>query len=409
MKRLLTSFGAVSVAFCGGLLAGTTLVGGAWARERDPYPSLDTLARAMATIEGQYVDPVPPDDLVHAAIRGMAHSLDAHTLFLSPDEWKEMQERNEGRWFGVGVELRPGEDGVRITRVVAGGPADLGGVKAGDLLVSIEDQPVDAHDMGAVSHLLGGERGQPVRLGLLRGTEPVECTVVRDQVIEAAIDASLLSPGIGYAHIDHFRQRAAPELAQALDHMEKAGGRPLDGLVLDLRENPGGLLDQAVEVVDLFVGAGPVVQTRGRDGKVVDDLHSHDNASDRRLALAVLIDGGSASASEIVAGALQDLGRATIVGSPSYGKGSVQQVYEFEDGSALKLTVARYYLPSGRTFDEGAGVQPDLGVALAAAAGGADADRVHDDPDIPWEGSPEERLRADPQLHAAWQALQPGP
>lgn len=429
MKRTLLSFGLVGLAFAGGLLSGLTLVGSARAGDGGPYEALDTLARALTVVEGQYVEVVQPRALVEAAVRGMAESLDPHSVFLDADAWRGMQDRNEGRWFGVGVEIRPDPLGARIGRVVPGGPADLAGVLPADLLVAIDGQALAGRSLEQVGQGLEGERGAPVRLGLLRGEERLERTVVRDQVLAPVVDAGLLAPGQGYARIEHFRQRTAPELSQALDRLDKEGGRPLEGLVLDLRDNPGGLLEEAVAVVDLFAREGLIVETRGRGGQVVESHRARPAAHDRDLALVVLVNGMSASASEIVAGALQELGRATVIGTPSYGKGSVQQVYEFEDGAALKLTVARYHLSSGRTFTPGEGVVPDLLVPLDEAPSSArarleraldrlpaaeaqdlreDLDRIAGEgedaheAEVPWEGTLQERTALDPQLRAAW-------
>lgn len=429
MKHTLLSFGVVSLAFAGGLLAGATLVGSARAAGGGTYAALDTLARAMTTIEREYVEPVESGALVRAAVVGMAESLDPHSVYLDADAWRGLQDRNEGRWFGVGVEIRPDPAGARIGRVVTGGPAALAGVQAGDVLVAVDGQDLAGLSLREVGDKLEGERGAPVVLTLLRGEQRQDRTVVRDQVLAPVVDAALLAPGQGYARVEHFRQRTAAELAQALTRLEDEGGQPLRGLVLDLRDNPGGLLEEAVAVVDLFAGEGMVVETRGRDGQVVERHSAKRSPGDRDLVLVVLVNGMSASASEIVAGALQELGRATVVGTPSFGKGSVQQVYEFEDGSALKLTVARYHLASGRSFTVGDGVQPDQVVPLHEAPAAALArleqalaqlpsdqaaalkadlaqvatagPEVHD-AEVPWDGSLAERLAIDPQLRAAW-------
>lgn len=432
MKHTLLSFGAVSAAFSAGLASGAALATSAWAAGKSPYQALDTLARAMTAIEGEYVEEVEPDALIQAAVRGMAESLDPHSVYLDPDEWRAVQDRNEGRWTGIGIEMRPHPAGARIVRLVPGGPADLAGVLAEDVLVSADGTALAGLTLQEIARVLEGERGVAVQLGLLRGGQRLEIGVVRDQVIAPVVQAELLAPGQGYARIEHFRQRTTAELAQALARLETEGGQPLSGLVLDLRDNPGGLLEEAVAMVDLFVGDGLVVETRGRDGAVVESHHAHAEAGDRALTLVVLQNGNSASASEIVAGALQDLERATVVGTPSYGKGSVQQVYEFEDGSALKLTVARYHLASGRSFDAGAGVHPDLLVRMEAdpalaldrlaalvealppeqgEALRADLARLHppgeavEEPEVPWNGPLAERLAHDPQLHAAWQRV----
>ncbi|MCB9779157.1 MAG: S41 family peptidase [Alphaproteobacteria bacterium] len=430
MRRILQSFVVVGAAFAGGLLAGVTVANGAWAQGRQVYPALDTLARAMATIESRHVEPVTSDELVHDAIRGMVDGLDPHSRFLSPREYEEMQGRTEGRWFGVGLEMVGHADGVLVQRVIPGSPAALAGVLDGDIVRAVDGTDVGGMSLSEIGELLRGDRGTPVVLGLTRDGGATELTVVRDQVIAPTVTAALFSPGRGYARIEHFRQRTGAELAQALSTLEAEGGQPLTGLVLDLRENPGGLLDEAVAVVDLFVGEQLVVETHMRGGEVEDRLSATTDAGDRDLKLVVLIDGRSASASEIVAGALQVMDRATIVGTRSYGKGSVQQVWEFEDGSALKLTIANYHLPDGRTITHDVGVVPDVVVprpddqsfdaVLDGVEGLSDAQRAAlrsglepllippdplEGPTVDWTGSLDERRARDPQLERAWRIL----
>ncbi len=441
MKRLVLSFGAVSLALGGGLLSGSAAVAVARAQDDDAYTGLDTLARAMTTIEAHYVEPVDLVELSHAAVKGMTVDLDRHSIFLEPDEFAHLKERTSGRWFGIGVELGIDPRGALIQRVVEGGPAALAGVQRGDVLVGVDDHDLAGLDMDDVITLLDGPRGEPVELLVRRGDDEQRISVVRDQVIAPVVDGGLLGPGVAYVHLDSFRQRAAVELERSL--RELGADAPLTAVVLDLRGNPGGLLEEAVAIVDLFVHEGAIVETHGRGGEVVEAHEAHDSRGDLDVRLVVLVDGGSASASEIVAGALQDLGRATIVGSPSYGKGSVQQVYEFEDGSALKLTVARYHLPSGRTLQLHEGIEPDVAVdrgggggrqladdlRQALAAAGVDADHLgaeqwapigaelarveeltpdHPDAPLDWDPPLDERIASDPQLAAAWDLVRSG-
>ncbi len=441
MRRLLLSFGVVALVMGGGLLAGAGSASLAWART-SPYPGLDTQARAMTTIESHYVEEIDSTRLSRAAVRGMTLDLDPHSVYLDPDEYRALMDRTAGRWFGLGIEMRGHPHGVRIARVVPGSPAELGGLKEGDLIVAVDGVSVDGEPLDVISERLHGPRGEAVLLGIQRGEERLELSVVRDQVIALAVEGELVAPGKAYVHIESFRERAGVELERTLAGLAEQGGQPLTDIILDLRDNPGGLLEEAVAVADLFVGDDKLVETRGRDGRVQEAHKGSVQPGDLDARLVVLINGGSASASEIVAGALQDLERATIVGTPSFGKGSVQQVFEFEDGSALKLTVARYHLPTGRTFDRGAGVTPDIEVhldgelsgaadrlraALADARVSADTvpepvwERVEADlallqelsadlpePEIHWTGGVTARIADDPQLKAAWELVQQG-
>ena len=259
-----------------------------------------------------------------------------------------------------------------------------------------------------------------------RGEAAVTITIVRDEVLEISVDGALLGEGWGYVHIEHFSRRCAQETALAIDALEEEG--PLEGLVLDLRDNPGGLITEAVELVDLFVDEGLIVQTRGRGE--AESWYATASTTDRHLPLVVLVNGSSASASELVAGALRDLGRADLVGTATFGKGSMQQVYEFEDGSALKLTVARYYLPSGQTIEPRQGLLPDLIVpmqpdpaqqlraelealpvetarreALLALMDSLSISGTTASVEIHWSAPVAERLESDPQLAAAYDRL----
>ncbi len=362
MRRFVVAVLLVTACFAGGLASGSAVVRAAHAS--NPYAGLDTLARALTTIERQYVEPIAEIDLVYDAIEGMLDHLDPHSTFLRPDAWAALQERTEGRFLGIGVELDESATRAVVLRVVRDSPADRAGVRAGDEIVRIDGEDVRGLPGEEVGRRLAGERGTPVKLGLLRGDppRPVALTVIRDTVIEHVVDGVLLQPGRALVRIEHFQRHTVEELDKVLRDLEAEGGEPLAAIILDLRGDPGGLLDEAVGVVDLFVKEGTIVRTVGRDGQVLEAHEARDSGQEYTARLVVLVDQQSASAAEIVAGALQDLHRATLVGTRTYGKGSVQQVYEFEDGSAMKLTVARYVLPSGRTIADRQGLEPDVPV-----------------------------------------------
>ncbi|MFT5684617.1 MAG: carboxyl-terminal processing protease [Myxococcota bacterium] len=432
MQRTLKAFTLVAVAFAGGLVSGSGIVRSSWASATNAYDGLNTLARAMTTIESSYVEELQPLELVHSAVQGMVDDLDPHSVWLPPEEYQRLQERADGRYLGIGIELGTlGEVSPVIDRVLPRGPAALAGIQPGDVLTAIDGVEIATLTSPEVLDRLNGPQGASVQLTLLRGDVPVTLTVVRDEVLEISVEGALLADGWGYLRLKHFSRRVAAETAIALADLEKDA--PLSGVILDLRDNPGGLITEAVELVDLFVSEGLIVQTRGRDPSQIESFEATAAASDRStLPIVVLVNGGSASASELVAGALQDIGRATVIGEPTYGKGSMQHVYEFEDGSALKLTVARYYLPGGESIQPGVGVTPDVHVALStspdqlrmlqeevAGLSISAAERQRLEAMIsalplresaavaapPWTGTLTERLDVDPQLRAAWEHL----
>jgi len=360
--RTLSAFAATLTVFGTGLYAGAATVGASYAAGGDPYASLDTFARALSQVERFYVEPVDSETLVYRALEGLADSLDEHTLYLDPDAYAELLRGSEGGYSGVGVEVKPHpQGGMEVVELVVGGPADAAGLQVGDRVVQVDGEDVTGLPFRDAVSRVRGQRGDPVALGLLRGDDPTVLTlsVIRDEVHSPAVTAELVEPGLGYVRIEQFRRHAGDEFTAELSGLRAQG--ELAGLVIDLRDNPGGLLEEAVEIVDALVDQGTIVTTQGRSAGA-SEAHQATAAPSDLLdcRVVVLVDGTSASASEIVAGALQDLGRATVVGQPTYGKGSVQSVFEYQDRSALRLTVARYHLPSGRSIETDGGIAPDV-------------------------------------------------
>jgi len=361
--------------FGGGLYAGASVIGASYAAGASPYASLDTFARAISHIERHYVEAFEPSELVYRSLDGLADSLDDHTLFLDPDAYRQLLEDSAGAYSGIGVEVRPhARGGLEIVDVVPGGPAAVAGVQVADRIVAVDGEDVVALPFRDAVERVRGPRGQPVLLEIDREDAParLELSVVRDEVHTLAARGELVEPGLGYVRLEQFRRHAGEEFEAALAQLQEE--TPLSGLVLDLRDNPGGLLEEAVTVVDALIAEGTIVTTEGRSAGA-SETHAATAASSDLLdaRVVVLVDGTSASAAEIVAGALQDHGRATILGQPTYGKGSVQSVFEYQDRSALRLTVARYHLPSGRSIEEDGGVVPDVVQSLAAPASDAAA------------------------------------
>lgn len=359
MSRSARATGIVFSLFAGGVL------GGAWAgamaadHAKDPYARLSTLVRVVGLVERAYVDDRDEDAIVRAAIQGIVHDLDPHSRWMAPEEYAELQRDTEGSFTGIGVELRTDGDGAIITKVLPGSPASREGLQPGDRVLEIDGLPLD-EDHPEATQALYGARGEVATLRVLReGWEhPATFTPTRDEVITPSVEVGFLEDGVGYAHLSLFQRGAAHELERALSRLSSETA--LRALVLDLRDNPGGLLTEAVAVADLFLDEGLIVKTWGRLPSEQAEHMATPGGLPASLPMVVLVNQWSASASEIVAAALQESGRAPLVGVATYGKGSVQTLFEHPDGSALKLTIARYYTPSGNPVAPDEGRAPDV-------------------------------------------------
>jgi carboxyl-terminal processing protease len=330
---------------------------------RSPFEPLTIFARALAYIEVAYVEPVDQESLVYGAIRGLADSLDPHSVFLDPQEYEILKSDAEGRFAGVGVEVSTRDGWLTILSVFEDGPAAKAGLEPGDRFLSIEGE--DARDVRLYDAVrrIRGEPGTTVDVTIRReGQEKaLERTLTRAFIDVDPIEAHLLGDGLVYVRIKAFQDGTARLLSDALDQAvvkrPKRGG--IAGLLLDLRDNGGGLLHEAVRVTDELLASGVIVSTRGRGGEKISEYSARRAGTRPKWPIVVLINENTASASEIVAGALRDHARATLVGVRSFGKGSVQNVFELPGGSALKLTTYRYYTPSGRSI-QAEGITPDL-------------------------------------------------
>jgi len=333
-----------------------------------PYANLSTFARALAHIELSYVSSVDQDKLIYGAIRGMVRTLDPHSDYLDPEEYRVLASDTRGRFGGVGVEIDVRDGWLTVTAVFPNGPAERAGLRVGDRFVSINglrarDMPIE----DAVRHMRG-EPGTEVRIALRRKDDApaIEATLTREIISVDAIEGRVLEDGSLYVRLRVFQETTTSELADVLDRAVESsrerGG--LRGLLLDLRDNPGGLLDQAISVADEFLQDGVIVSTRGRGGRELSVAGARKAGTRPNWPMVVLVNGYTASAAEIVAGALRDHGRALVVGTRTFGKGSVQNVIELPDSSALKLTVARYYTPSGRSI-QAEGIEPDVAIEQA--------------------------------------------
>ena len=364
--RTAVAFGVTLSVLVAGLTGGTTLALEAYAAGGHAYAGLDTFARALGAIENNFVDSRQPETLIRAAIEGMADSLDAHSEYFDPAEYQKLLDDTEGRYSGVGIEVKPQEGGgLLVVEVLNGGPAKAAGILAGDRIVGVDGTSVVDLSQGEIVHKIRGPRGDVVQLEVLRvGVEgSLVFDVVRDSVHAPSVFHEWAEEGIAYIRIQQFRRRAATELKEALSALRKEATPR--AILLDLRSNPGGLLSEAVAAVDVFLAEGQIVEIKGRG----PERESHEATRETLCPdtpLIVLVNGASASAAEIVAGSLQDHERAVLVGQRTYGKGSVQSIFEFEDDSALKLTIAWYHLPSGTSVEESGGIQPDEELAWAA-------------------------------------------
>ncbi len=349
----------VLAGFCAGALGVLALEAAASAGGLDPlYRKLEVLAQVMSQIDAQYIDPVAPEALIYSAAKGAARALDEHSAFYTPEEYQDLIDATEGEYAGIGITLDWTFEPPRIAEVLAGSPAARGGLGAGDELFAIDGVAVTDANLESVETKLRGPVGSKVVLTVRRkGREdPWTFTLTRSWLRIAPIEARLLAGGVVHVKVRSFSRRVAIDLAAALARERKARG-----VVLDLRGNPGGLFGEALAVADLFLHEGLVVKVVGREGRVLESYEAQELGHELDLPLAVLIDGESASAAEIVAAAFADRGRARLFGARSYGKGSVQSVFDLADGSGLKLTVARYFSPSGKQIDA-RGIEPDEAV-----------------------------------------------
>ncbi len=349
---------AVSVAVC--LVTGPAWAAGAPASD---YEKLDVFAQVLHYVQKSYVEQVETRRLIYSAIQGMLRSLDPHTMFMSPEEFKAMQEDTSGNFGGVGIELGQRDGQLVVISPIDDTPAARAGILPGDRIFAIDGEPTENMDVMEASRRVKGVPGTKLSLTVDREDfeKPKDFILIRERIHVNPVEQTLTLPGYGLIKIRSFQERTERYLGDALKDLKAKSGGSLKGLVLDLRNNPGGLLVQAVRVADRFIPDGVIVETRGRGGQVETD-YAHQQGTEPFYPIVCLINGGSASASEIVAGALQDHGRAVIMGTRSFGKGSVQTVLELKDGSGLKLTIARYYTPKHRSIQEH-GIAPDVVVS----------------------------------------------
>ena len=335
---------------------------------RLPEAESRILAELLEKVKREYVEPVSDSQLMDNAMRGMLSELDAHSQFLNPREYEEIRISTSGSYSGVGLEIQMAEGRVAIVAALEGTPAAEAGIRSGDFILAIDGEAVDQRNLDQAIASMRGTPGTPVRLTVTRTgePEPLAFELIRSSVEVHSVRFRLEEPGYGYARITQFSDTTAKDLRRAVAQLRRAAPGGLQGLILDLRNNPGGVLEAAVEVADLFLDQGLIVTASGRTR---DATFRHEAFPGDLLdgaPLAVLVNASSASAAEIVAGALQDNGRATIIGTRTFGKGSVQTVMPLSDGHAIKLTTSRYFTPTGVSI-QGQGISPDIYLEAAGA------------------------------------------
>ena len=330
-----------------------------------PLEELRTFVEVLDRIKAAYVEPVDDKTLLENAIKGMLSNLDPHSAYLEPEAFADLQESTSGEFGGLGIEVGIEDGFIKVVSPIDDTPASKAGIEAGDLIVKIDGKPTKGMSMMDAVGMMRGKPGSEISLSLVReGGKPFSVKLARAVIKVNSVKSQLLESGYGYLRVTQFQINTGEEVGKALARLRKENGDPLKGLVLDLRNNPGGVLQAAVEVSDHFLKDGLIVYTEGRIANSELRFNASQADASEGVPLVVLINGGSASASEIVAGALQDHKRGVVMGTDSFGKGSVQTVLPLNNDRALKLTTALYYTPNGRSI-QAQGIEPDIEVTRA--------------------------------------------
>ena len=350
------------------LLTASAFAGGAWfgrsssatTRDESPYSELAQLGRVMVMIENQYVVPVDHQKVVEGAIKGMVHELDPHSTYMTPDEFRIFQSDTEGRFGGIGIEVDLRDETITIIAPIEGSPADRAGILPGDRIIAIDGRGARGEPLEKLVRKLRGTPGSKVQISLRRSGRdtPLTIDLVREQIRVASVVGARMDGDVLYLRLKQFQEGTHDELMQVLGQLRRASGAPWSGIVLDMRTNPGGLVDEASEIADEFLQRGTIYSTRHR-GAVVDEVSARSGGALVDGRMVVLVNQYSASAAELVAGCLQDNARATVIGNATFGKGSVQSIVELPKGAGLKMTTMRYYTPKGRSI-QAAGISPDI-------------------------------------------------
>ncbi len=335
--------------------------------QADPYSVYEQMAQALVLVETQYVSLAPRQKLVEGALRGMVSELDPHSSYLTPKEYAEFRSDTEGQFAGIGVEVDYRDEVVTVLAPMEGSPAERAGLRAGDVIVTIDGSPLQGERFDRVIARMRGAPGTKVRVGVRRtgASELLSIDIVREVIRVKSVVAKRLAGDVAYLRIRQFQDGTHDELLAAVAKLRADSSTPLAGLVLDLRNDPGGLVNEAEAIADELLSDGVIYSTRHR-GRVVEEVRAQPGGALAKLPAVALVNEYSASAAELVAGALQDNGRAKVVGAQTFGKGSVQTIYELEGGAGMRLTTMRYYTPKGRSL-QALGIRPDVRVDLVKA------------------------------------------
>jgi carboxyl-terminal processing protease len=348
----------------------------------DLYSQIELFSYALTTIQADYVEELPPKDLIYGSLKGMLATLDPHSQFLTPDEYKDLKTETQGKFGGLGIEISIRDGLLTVVTPIEDTPAWKVGLKAGDRIVKIEDEITKDMTLGDAVKRLRGKAGTDINITVLRESEfkILEFTITREVIhIQDVKHTQILADKIGYIRLVEFREDSAQEIRKALDELITQGA---DGLILDLRNNPGGLLNVAIKITEEFLTEGKlIVSTKGRRFSQNTETFSENKDHYVDWPMVILINEGSASGSEILAGALKDNRRAIIVGTQSFGKGSVQSVIPMPDGSGLRLTTSKYFTPSGESI-HGKGITPDIIVEYVDAQEEEEEDKEKDDNNV---------------------------
>jgi carboxyl-terminal processing protease len=371
----------VSLGLAGGVLADKP----AALSEDMPWQDARMLADVLERVKHDYVNPVDDHQLLQAAIRGMVSSLDPYSAYLDGDEYDEVKISSSGQYSGVGIEVSMEDQEVVVVSPFEGSPAAAAGIRPGDVIAAIDGVPVNTTNLADTIGRMRGKEGTTVKIGILRegSAEPLQFTLKRSRVELHSVKTELLEPGMGYVRISQFSETTGDDLDLALKDLRKRNGAALKGLVLDLRNNPGGVLEAAVSVSDTFLDTGVIVTAKGRTPESKFEMDATPGDALKGAPMVVLINGGSASAAEIVAGALKDNHRAKLMGRTTFGKGSVQTVIPLSGDRAIKLTTSLYYTPSGISINH-RGIAPDIELPRdpSPPSAPADAPLLQRDPEV---------------------------
>ena len=356
----------------------------------DVYEEIRVLTDVLTHLQKDYVEETESRTLIYGAINGMLDTLDPHSSFMPPEVYREMQMETKGKFEGLGIVIEKKKGLLTVVSPIEDTPAFKAGIQSGDYIIKIDGESTEKMTLHEAAMKMRGPKGTKVTITITREalTKPKDITLTRDVIPLRSVKHEVLDEGIGYVRISQFNEETASDFEKAIKKLNVLNKAPLKGLIIDLRNNPGGLLDQAVKVADKFIASGLIVSIEGRNKEQKMKFTAHRKGTLENYLLIVLVNGGSASGSEIVAGALQDYGRALVLGTQTFGKGSVQTIFPLKDGSGLKLTTAKYYTPSGRSI-QAMGITPNIIVSYSRIDEGQES---KEQPQLPSEKDLERHL-----------------